>query len=384
MIRLPLSRSRPISRDTKLIAFFSLAALMCVSALAVHFAVADGPPIRTVDARVDVGSDDRLSIQFLGDTMLGDAAQPKLNRNGYDWPFRPTIRATLDGDFTIANSETPFTYRTKPYDPGKEYSYTSEPTAIGALQRAGIDAVSLANNHAMDAGPIGLTETLTYLADNKMPSFGAGPSINRAEEPLILRSSEGTVGIVGLGENFGSSIRAEDSQAGTVVLSSGSVQRGVDLARAAGADWVIAFVHWGDNYMPVNDEQRYWARQFVEAGYDMVVGAGPHITQPIRFIQGIPIVYSLGNFVFGAPGRFQEYDHTLGHGLMLTATLSKTNGIRLKLRCLITDNEVVRYRPKMCSNTQAAHLMSVLTPRAVTKGAGALVDLPAAMVSNGD
>ena len=179
------------------------------------------------------------------------------------------------------------------------------PIAAGAIARAGIDGVSLNNNHAMDAGPVGLSETFGHLGSVNLPAFGAGEDLARAERPLLLHSEIGTVGIVGLGENFGQATRATELQAGTVVLSPKTVQRGVDLARAAGADWVIAYVQWGDNYAQVNDQQRYWAQMLAAAGYDMVLGAGPHIAQPIEFIGSVPIVYSLGNFVYGDSGPFR-------------------------------------------------------------------------------
>ena len=60
------------------------------------------------------------------------------------------------------------------------------------------------------------------------------------------------------------------------MISPATVRRGAALARAAGADWVIAFVHWGENYQPVNAQQRAAAQEFAAAGYDMVVGSGPH------------------------------------------------------------------------------------------------------------
>ncbi len=375
MTRFSLPERFSMSRDMKLIAVFTTAALLCASTLTVHLATAKGPPVQTVEAHVDVGSDGRLSIQFLGDTMLGDGAQPKLNRNGYDWPFQPGVKAALDGDFVIANSEAAFTHRTKPFIGSKEYFYASDPTAIGALQRVGIDALSLDNNHSMDAGPAGLTDSLTFLADGSMPSFGAGPSLQRAERPLMLRSAAGTVGIVGLGEDFGSSIRAEDAQAGTVVFSPETVQRGVDQARADGADWVIAFVHWGDNYMPINSQQRYWARLMVDAGYDMVIGTGPHVAQKIGFIDGVPIVYSLGNFVFGAPGRFAEYNKS-GHGLLVSAELSQTDGISLGVRCLITDNELVQFQPTMCSTKQSSRFLPQINSTMVINGNQGVVGAP--------
>ena len=370
-----------MTRDKKLITIFTLVAALSAGFVGNHLATAKGPPVQTIDAQVDAGVDG-LSVQFVGDTMLGDGAQPMLNRWGYDSPFRPRVRAALNGDFVVANVEGAFTHITQPFNRGKDYSYAINPAAVAAIQRAGVDAVDLDNNHAMDAGPQGLKDAFAFLHVAEMPGFGAGANLKRAEQPLLLHSKAGTVGIVGLGENFGSSIRADDAQAGTVVLSPKTVQRGVDLARAAGADWVIAFVHWGDNYMPVNSQQRYWGRMLVKAGYDLVVGSGPHIAQPIEFFRGVPIVYSLGNFVFGAPGRFDGFG-VPGLGLMVKADLSKTEGITLHVRCLVTDNNFVHYRPKMCAPKRSRHFLPKLIPGIVMEGNGGFIQAPAHRKAHG-
>ena len=361
-------------RDRRLIAMFSLVAVLSAGTVGSHLATADGPPVRTVEAHASTGYDGRLTVQFVGDTLLGDGARPVLGRHGYDHPFRPAVARALDGDFVIANAEGPFTHITEPWNKGKDYSYAASPLALAAIRRAGVDALGIDNNHTMDAGPRGLRDTFGFLRSAGLPAFGAGTSLSDAERPLMIRSEAGVVAVVGLGENFGSSVTAKDAdpesipaekaQAGTVVLSPESVQRGVDLARAAGADWVVAFVHWGDNYMPVNEQQRYWARTLVKAGYDLVVGAGPHIAQPIEVIRGVPVVYSLGNFVFGSPGRFDGFG-TVGRGLMVSAEFSDPQGIQLRVRCLVTDNDVVHYRPTLCTPRQSRRLLPGLRPEIV-------------------
>ena len=351
-----------MTRDRKLIGIFATVALAAASTLGVHLALASGPPVVAVHAKVPLGPDQRLSIQFVGDTMLGDEAQKMLNRNGYDWPFREPVRKALDGDYVIANAEGPFTYHTRPFNLGKEYSYATDPTAVGTLSRMGIDAIDLDNNHAMDAGPVGLRDSMSYLKNADVPSFGAGPTSKRAEEPLLLQTKIGTVAVVGLGENYGSSIEAKQTQPGTLVFSPEAVQRGIDLAHAAGARWVVAFVHWGDNYLPVNAQQRYWAHMLVDAGYDLIVGAGPHVAQPITFIKGTPVVYSMGNFVFGSSGRFDEYG-MLGRGLIVTASLSRTEGVQVSVQCIVTDNDVVDFRPRLCTARRSERFLPTLSSR---------------------
>lgn len=348
-----------MTRDRKLVALFSVLAVMAGTFVGVHVATA-GPAVHAVSRTVTLQDPASLTVQFLGDTMLGDAAQPDLDRNGYQWPLQ-YVAPLLSADFSIANAEAPISARTGFADPLKDYSYASSPAAARALAASGIDALGLANNHANDLGPLGLADTVANARRQGMATFGAG-RLPLAERPLLIRSPAGTLGIVGIGENFGSRTTAGTTQAGTVVLSPRAVQRGVDLARAAGAEWVVAYVHWGDNYQPVVPQQRAWARVFADAGYDMVIGTGPHVVQPIKVVRGMPVVYSIGNFVFGSPGRFASFGMK-GYGLSMQLELARHQPIGVSATCLRTDNDDVNYQPRPCTPQQAAELFSTVSPR---------------------
>jgi hypothetical protein len=352
---------RRTSRDRRLIAAFASVLLASGGALGVHLAAAEPPPVLTIEQPVTVGPDGRLSIQFVGDTMLGADAQEGINLYGYDWPFS-LVAPLLDGDHVIANLESSLTLHAQPQHPGKPYNYASDPASAGAIARAGVDSIGLANNHAMDMGPPGLTDTLAAGAAAGLTAFGAGANVASAERPLMLRSPAGTVGVVALGESFGASTVASETQPGMVPFSTRAVQRGVDLARAAGADWVVAYVHWGDNYAAVNQQQRYWAKILAAAGYDLVIGHGPHITQPIEYIGSVPVVYSVGNFVFGSDGQYGDFG-VPGIGLSVSLTLGQGEPATLTVRCLATDNEVVNFQPRACAPQDAATLLPALTPQ---------------------
>lgn len=333
-------------RDRILIAICTLATAAIVATMVIDFSAHSTLAVESIDHSVDIGANDTWSIQFVGDTMLGDGAEPLLNAYGYGWTLSK-VAPLLDGDFTVANAEAPIGEQTVVADPGKSYSYNSKPVAAAALKKAGVDAFGLGNNHAMDMGVAGLEDTERFARANGVVTFGAGATLAEAERPLILHSDLGTVGIVALGENFGKQSRAAEDHPGTVVFSPESVQRGYDLARAAGADWVVAYVHWGDNYMDTNLQQRYWARLLVDAGYDLIIGTGPHIDGPMDVIDGVPVVYSLGNFVFGAPGRFKGFGRE-GIGLVFSVELHRRGPTQLTLQCILTDNLITNYVPVPC------------------------------------
>jgi hypothetical protein len=337
-----------MTRDQRLMAAFAALATLAVGVVGAGISLEGSPTVLAVSRDVPLGPDGRLSVTFVGDTLLGDAAQQLIDQHGNDWPF-DAVRPALGSDYVLAVAEGPITERTRPWNPGKRYSYSSRPEAAGALARAGVDAMTLANNHAFDSGPEGLADTMAHLDAAGIVSVGAGTDLARAEQPLLLRTALGTLGVVAVGESFG--YQAGVDTPGTLVMTPQSIARGAELARLSGADWVIGFAHWGDNYQPINAEQRASAQNFADAGYDMVVASGPHNAQPIDYIGSMPVIYSLGNFVFGTPGRWSAYG-VPGLGLALDLELGGPQP-RLSVRCLVTDNAVVGYQPRPCSAAEA-------------------------------
>ena len=357
---------KPRTRDKFLMVVALAVSLTGTGALAANYGDNTAPAVESVDLSAALVTDGRWSVQFLGDTMVGDGATPMLDPRGFDAALS-AVAPLIDGDFVIANLEAPITLHDQALNPGKNYSYRAEPQAAGALSRAGIDALGLGNNHAMDMGLPGLEETMTLAGEKGMASFGAGRNLAEAERPLILRTDMGTVGVVALGENFGKAIKAAETNPGTVVLSPATVQRGYDLARAAGADWVVAYVHWGDNYTDTNAEQRHWAQVMADAGYDLIVGTGPHIVDKIEFVGDVPVAYSIGNFVFGTAGRYKSFGKP-GVGLMLSVEMSKYAPAQLAIKCIVTDNVETGFLTQPCSAPQIQSIIPAIHPALEIQG----------------
>jgi poly-gamma-glutamate capsule biosynthesis protein CapA/YwtB (metallophosphatase superfamily) len=312
------------------------------------------PPVNHVAVEVE-GAE--LELVWVGDIMVGDASQPFAERHGYDWPFEH-VRQLADGDLVIGNAESVITERTDPFDPSQHWHYNSLPPAAGAYAEAGIDVLGMANNHIMDRGPEGLRDMMRHSDEAGLHTFGAGMNVQEAEKPLLIESSAGTVGVVGLGKYYGPHKMAKADQAGTIALSRASIERGYDLAKRAGADWVVAYVQWGRAYAHLTREQEDFAREFAAAGYDLVIGHHPHVVQPISFVDGMPVVYSVGNFVFGTPGRFTS--ELPGFGLVVTTEFSPDGLTELAVRCIVTDNTVVDFQPTPCSEEESSEVLGSL------------------------
>ena len=214
-----------MTRDQRLVAAFATLAVLALGVVGADMAFGGPTPVPAVSRDVPIGPDKTLTLQFVGDTSLGDEVQNQIDRRdiGYDWPFDAVRSSTTDADFAIAVADTPISTVTAPFNPAKRYSYSSRPEAAGATARAGIDAVQLANNHVYDTGPVGLADTIANLDAAGIAGIGAGPDLARAEQPLVLRTEVGIVGIVGMGQSFGD--RAAEDAGGTLVISPETVRR---------------------------------------------------------------------------------------------------------------------------------------------------------------
>jgi poly-gamma-glutamate synthesis protein (capsule biosynthesis protein) len=163
------------------------------------------------------------------------------------------------------------------------------------LKEKGIDAVSLANNHAGDAGRAGLTEALKALEGAGIAVVGAGRNDAEACRPWRKGTAFAVFGVC-----LVESLTATVDQAGVAKLPEHALMLEAELlkARAAG-ETIIVMVHGGDEYQrAVNEEQRTWARWLARRGADLIVGSHPHVIQRTERHAGAVIAHSLGNAVY--------------------------------------------------------------------------------------
>ncbi|WP_142057041.1 CapA family protein [Pseudarthrobacter sp. B4EP4b] len=356
----------PKTRDRFLAVLALAVSLAGTGAIAANYGSKQAPEVQSIDLWAGDLPENRWSVQFVGDTMLGNGETPMLDPLGFDAAMAG-VAPLIDGNFVIANAEAPITTHNDPLIPGKAFVYKAEPQAAWAMSKAGIDAINLGNNHSLDMGVTGLEDTIQAANNAVMATFGAGHNLSEAERPLLLHTDRGTIGVVSIGENFGKVSKASDINPGTVVFSPETVQRGYDLAREAGADWVVGFVHWGDNYTETLPQQRYWAQVLVDAGYDAIVGSGSHVAEKIEFIGHVPVVFGLGNFVFGTPGRYASFGKQ-GVGLMVSFELNENAPTQLVVKCIVTDNQLTGFLTQPCSAPQALGVLSGVNPALQIQG----------------
>ncbi len=171
-----------------------------------------------------------------------------------------------------------------------------------ALEKAGFDLMSVATNHIKncgigDCGDRAFFDTLDNLRRVGITPVGAGNDLSEAMQPVVVEVKGVRFGIVSLGMVEPMSFASQDTP-GIAVLNDDNLRSAIAEARKV-SDVVIAMPHWGpeDSAIP-NEYQTHYAPIAVEAGADVVVGNHTHVAQAIQEIDGIPVFYGLGNFVF--------------------------------------------------------------------------------------
>jgi hypothetical protein len=234
-----------------------------------------------------------MSIVFVGDIML-DGGPGHAISSGRD-PFAACSQLLADADYTVGNLECVLGKGGERML--KPFSFRGAADAPRFLKKH-FFAVSLANNHSGDFGPAGLVEQMRILDEAGIRSFGAGRTLAEARQPLVLERDGFKVALLGSNGFRALTTSATADRAGSAPLEEAQVLEDIRAARTR-ADAVVPFVHWGPENTPQpRPAQIRLARKMVEAGAAAVIGGHPHVTQTVETYRGVPIVYSLGNFVF--------------------------------------------------------------------------------------
>jgi poly-gamma-glutamate synthesis protein (capsule biosynthesis protein) len=212
-------------------------------------------------------------------------------------PLRRMIARWAEADLRIGNLESPLT--DAPRARRGKLTLRGCKRATEFLREAGFAALCLANNHAMDYGPRGLAEMREGLEAAGLACHGAGPDEAAARAPLVLTCRGQRIGLLSYcSVSQSSPLYADGDKPGVALLD---VDRGVEEVRRlrSQVDWLIVQAHWGEELCQLpTASQRHAARRLVEAGADLILGHHPHVWQPLEWIEGVPVFYSLGNCLF--------------------------------------------------------------------------------------
>lgn len=264
-------------------------------------------------------SEETVSMLLTGDVMLGRQIEVLIGRQDGDFPFTymPEIITTVENalnvqnlDLVVGNLEGPVTDYT--YKSAKGVTFQFEPWTVDLLKKAGFTTVSQANNHTFDQTREGYTISHQYLEAGGIDAFGH-PNVVDGEWSFLKYDFDTlSVGFLGLNDvNF-------------KLNHVETMNRIAQLDKEV--DVLIIGVHWGVEYIP---DAPVWidelAHKMVDSGADFIWGHHPHVIQNSEIYQGVPIYYSLGNFVFD-----QYWSKATQEGLVVGLRIDK-KGEEIKL-----------------------------------------------------
>ena len=240
--------------------------------------------------------DDEIELVATGDIMLARTVEERMNQYGPLYPFQAVYPLLQSADIAVGNLETPFTVRGRPAD--KRFIFRAHPEHISVLRTAGFDVLSLANNHVLDFPPDSMDDTLAALEDLGIATVGAGRGEAAAHRPAVLEVKGTKVAFLAFAAPRWRNSPEVPTATDVAWAEPEPVRSAVAQARQE-ADLIIVILHMGTEYeTQANQQQRAVAHAAVEAGAALVIGHHPHVMQDAEVYQGVPIVYSLGNFVF--------------------------------------------------------------------------------------
>jgi poly-gamma-glutamate capsule biosynthesis protein CapA/YwtB (metallophosphatase superfamily) len=249
-------------------------------------------------------SDYDLQLAFVGDVMLGRVVNEVLKAEPADYPWGDTLAVLGRADWRACNLECVISDVGEPWGATpKAFHFRSDTKNVAVLEAAGIDAVSIANNHVLDFEYEALCEMIRTLDGHGIGHAGAGLNSAMAFKPAISRVRGKTIALIAFSDNE-PIWEAMESLPGIAYLPTDtSDERAKRLVKTieetkASADVVVVSGHWGANwgYEPPKEHIRF-AHYLIDSGADIIFGHSGHVFRGIELYKGRPIIYCAGNFI---------------------------------------------------------------------------------------
>lgn len=241
-----------------------------------------------------------VTLLFTGDVLLSDYVLSSYGQEGISGVLSPALLDEMqNADITVINNEFPFSTRGE-QAPDKQFTFRVNPDYVRVLTDMGVDLAGIANNHVLDFGPDALRDTFDTLTNAGIDYMGAGDDMERASALITKEINGKTFGFLAASRVIPVvSWDIRNASPGVFTTYDPALLVAAIEAARTQCDFLSVFVHWGierDEYP--QDYQVTMAKQYIDAGADLVVGAHPHVLQGIAFYKDKPVFYSLGNFIF--------------------------------------------------------------------------------------
>jgi poly-gamma-glutamate capsule biosynthesis protein CapA/YwtB (metallophosphatase superfamily) len=251
---------------------------------------------------------------------------PVVRRTGHAGAVRALFR---DADLALVNLEGPAIEAFRWHAHGLVFTF--DPALLSGLKEAGIDVVTIGNNHIGNAGPSGVIETIRHLDKLGVAHVGAGRDGATARAPAWFDIAGQRVALFGY-----DAIRPVDNatakRAGSARLRSAHYRADIAAARDAGADVVVVLPHWGVEYTATpTSRQRAHAQELAAAGTTLILGSHSHWAGALERVDGSPVLYSLGNLIFDLTRSEETVE-----GLIVEVTFVGARPAQIRLHPTVT------------------------------------------------
>ena len=254
-------------------------------------------------------SQDTVTLLFAGDILMDDhyAVMSTYHNRGNDinQAFdQGLLEQMRNADIFMINNEFTFTSRGTP-TVNKKFTFRANPGNVSMYEEMGVDIVSVANNHIYDYGEISLLDTLDTLEQAEIPYVGAGRNLQEAMTPVYYIANGMKIAFVSATQIERNSVpdtkEATQDSAGVLrCMNPHNLLLTIEEAKK-NSDYVILYIHWGTESQEAIDWlQEQQAPIYAQAGVDLIIGDHPHCLQKMDSVEGVPVIYSLGNFWFNS------------------------------------------------------------------------------------
>ncbi|MDQ3801947.1 MAG: CapA family protein, partial [Acidobacteriota bacterium] len=262
-------------------------------------------------------TESRVTFLAVGDMMISRGVARSITRAGDPLlPFRKMDEIFRSTDFNFGNLEVPISGNNNVV--GKGLVFNMHTRDLAGLKAYNFKVLNLANNHALDQGVSGLRRTQEFLSEHGFTYLGVGDNLEQAWQPKTITVKGVKIGFVGASYASVNDGGVARNDYVARIEDKDRLRQAIERLRGEGADFIVATMHAGVEYTRrPHEPQIEFARNAIDFGADMVIGAHPHWVQIFETYKGKYIFYSLGNFIFD-----QEWSRDTKEGLALKITLN--------------------------------------------------------------
>lgn len=276
-----------------------------------------------------------ITLSFAGDVYFSEQVLKRYEDSGIlSLADEEMLSYMQNSDLFVLNNEFAFSNGGNAME-DKQYTFRTDPKYVSIYQELGADMVTVANNHSLDFGHSAFLDTLDTLDAAEISVIGGGRNLEEASAPAVRTIQGHTFAIFGATRVAPSyDWYAQNTKDGIFqTYDPNLLNQKIQEAKTL-YDYVIVFVHWGVERSETPEEyQRDLAKGYIDAGADLIIGCHPHVLQGFEFYQGVPIVYSLGNYLFG---------NKTGETLLLNAIFDAQGTLSLQLIPCVRINGVLK------------------------------------------